>query len=72
MTDTAGPQFILSGDRDGTSPLLQGTHGYYFSSSAWTGATYAYLLYLYGPNSAVYPASRDVKRIGLSLRCLAQ
>ena len=73
MTDTAGPQFILGGRTEpGSSPLYQGMYGYYWSSSAYADATYAYYLYLDGDVSAVGSASNGYKRVGFSLRCLAQ
>ena len=72
MTNTAGPHFILSGYRNGTSPYGQGTYGYYWSSSAYTSATNAYGLGLNGSNSTVNPAYNRDKRYGFSLRCLAQ
>ena len=72
MTNPSGPQFIPGGVRGGTSPLYQGTDGYYWSSSAYTPATYAYNLYLYGPNPTVIPANNGYKRAGFTLRCLAQ
>ena len=72
MTDTAGPQFILSGGRGGTSPFDQGTLGRYWSSLAYADATFAYSLGLRGTNSTVYPANNSYKLYGFSLRCLAQ
>ena len=72
MTNTAGPHFILSGNRSGASPYYQGTRGRYWSSSAYTSATYAYGLYLNGTNSTVDPANNSYKRAGFSLRCLAK
>ncbi len=72
MTNTAGPHFILSGDRYGTSPYAQDTKGYYWSSLAYTSATSAYYLYLGGTDSTVGPAGYGYKHFGFSLRCLAQ
>ena len=72
MTDTAGPQFVISGRRGGTSPIYQGTLGLYWSSSASTSATRAYSLYLYDLGSAVNPADNLDERYGYSLRCLGK
>ena len=73
MTDPSGPQFVLGGRTEpGSSPLYQGTLGFYWSSSAHTNATFAYILYLIGTNSTVVPARDDYKLFGFSLRCLAQ
>ena len=72
MTDTAGPHFILSGQRNGTSPDNQGRDSRYWSSLAYTSATLAYILGFYGTNSAVGPANGSYKSVGFSLRCLAQ
>jgi len=71
MTDTAGPQFVLSGNRNDTSPGYQGTDGGYWSSAAYTSAILAYSLNLSGTNSAVYPVLRYGKYLGFTLRCLA-
>ncbi len=72
MQDSAGPHFVLSGYSLDTSPGAQGTDGYYWSSSAYTSATYAYSLRLNGTNSTVYPAYNGNKRSGFSLRCLGK
>ena len=72
MQDSAGPHFILSGARFGTSPSVQGTEAFYWSSSADTSATVAYGLRLDGTYSTVTPALSYYKRHGFTLRCLAQ
>ena len=72
MQDSAGPHFILDGARNGTRPEYQGTYGYSWSSSADTSATDAYVLYLYGTTSTVYPALNVYKYKGRTLRCLAK
>jgi len=66
---------VLGGYYDwgnGTSSYDQGTFGGYWSSFAYTGATRAYLLRLYGIDSTVYPAADSNKRVGRSLRCLGK
>ena len=71
MTNSAGPEFVLSGLRYSTSMYYQGTYGYYWSSTAYSSATVAYLLSL-GSSGAVNPANYYYEYGGFSLRCLAE
>ena len=72
MTNSAGPEFVLSGYRSSTSMNLQGTRGFYWSSTAYSSATNAYNLNLIN-SGTVYPAyGSSNKYYGFSLRCLAE
>ena len=70
LTDSTGPNLVLSGYRGSTSVGGQGTFGFYWSSTAYSSATGAYGLYL-NSSGAVEPARNYGKYFGFSLRCLA-
>ena len=71
LTDSTGPNLVLSGLRNSTSMRHLGTIGYYWSSTAHSSATYAYVLYL-NSSGAVSPSLYDYYRYyGFALRCLA-
>ena len=62
--------FVLSGDRDGSSTLNQGSAGFYWSSTAYYNS-YTYGLFLSSSN--VLPANLyDGRYYGLSVRCVAR
>jgi len=71
LTDSTGPNLVLSGNRSSTSMRNQGTYGLYWSSTADSSALYAYNLRL-DSSGAVYPAVYTNKYNGFSLRCLAE
>ncbi len=62
---------MLSGRRDSTSMVNQGTGGNYWSSTAYSSATDAYNLRLRN-SGAVGPANNSDKYYGFPLRCLAE
>ena len=70
MTNSAGPEFVLSGYR-GTSMRELGTYGNHWSSTAYSSATLAYGLSLVS-NGTVGPAVNNYRYVGFSLRCLAE
>ena len=72
MTNSAGPEFVLSGARSSTSTSSQGTYGLYWSSTAYSSAIYAYYLLLNSSGGTVGPAYGYDKYRGFSLRCLAE
>ena len=59
----------LSGNVDSSSRGLQGSYGYYWSSTVYSDY-YAYNLYL--ATSSVYPADYNGKYNGFSVRCIAR
>lgn len=61
--DVLGPKLNLKKDGDGKY------YGYYWSSTAYSSATYAFLLYYY--TSLVYPQNGDDKYLGFNVRCVA-
>ena len=69
MLSEAGPNFVLSGYRDGGSTHVQGSYGSYWSSKARSSGD-AYHLRL--GSSTVSPANLDSKYHGLTVRCVAQ
>ena len=60
----------MSGHRLSTSMYDQGIYGRYWSSTAYSSATYVYFLHLRN-SGAVNPADYYEKYRGFSLRCLA-
>ena len=70
MTNSAGPEFVLSGGRVGTSMLNQAWSGDYWSSFAVSATANAYNLRVTSSGN-VYPVDTTSKDRGLPLRCLA-
>ncbi len=68
MMSADGPAFVLSGRRYGTSTGLQGSNGFYWSSTVY-GANNAYYLGL--DSSSVRPAYGYEKYRGHTVRCIA-
>ena len=61
--------FARTGYYNSGSPYYVGTYGLYWSSPAYSDATYAYYLF-YGA-SYTYPQNDDGKYIGFTVRCVA-
>ena len=69
LTDSTGPNLVLSGRRNSTSMYSQGTDGNYWSRTA-NNNNLAY--YLGFNTSNVYPGTgNDVKYGGFTVRCVA-
>ena len=76
MTNSAGPEFVLGGNRgDSTSGTImngQGGGGSCWSTNAGPSNDLAYRLALYAASQEVRPAHLDIYKLSaISLRCLA-
>ena len=71
MTNSAGPEFVMSGRRIDTNMDEQTTYGYSWSNAAYTTDASAYDLVL-NSAGAVHPAGQSGKHSGRPLRCLAE
>ena len=72
MTNSAGPEFVMGGYRNGISMGSQIIDGYYWPSSAYFSPALSYRMRLVSSNSSVYPAGNENKYIACSLRYLAE
>ena len=61
------PNFLLSGDYNGTSFYGGGSYGYYWSSTSSSGTSAYYLLFSSG---RVRSAGSNGRRLGFAVRCL--
>ncbi|MBQ8984852.1 hypothetical protein IJ098_03295 [Candidatus Saccharibacteria bacterium] len=68
--ESAPLNFARSGNYGNGSLTNNGTSGYYWSSTAYTGATYAY--YFLYHTSYTYPQRNGIKYLGFNVRCVAQ
>ena len=73
MLDSAGPNFLLGGIRNGTVNALFGTYGYFWSgTNQYLKENYANNLYMMKSSQSVLPEGEILKFYGMSVRCVAQ
>ena len=73
MLDSAGPNFLLGGIRNGTVNALFGIYGYFWSgTNQYLEEKYANNLYMMKSSQSVLPEGEILKFYGMSVRCVAQ